>query len=84
MLAFDLENRRGIRRDHALRYVSQPPRRPRWCFDEWLKLPQGFRQEIYRRPAVVRYCRQRAIKLYGSSSSVPYGRFLDLQYYKEG
>jgi hypothetical protein len=54
-----------------------------WCFEWWVDELKDLQKKLVKDPAIVAYCRQKALGIYGPNYVVPYGRFLDIYYYSK-
>jgi hypothetical protein len=52
-----------------------------WYFEWWIDELKDLQKELLKNPAVVAYCKKRALKIFGSDYVIPYGRFLDIYFY---
>ena len=53
----------------------------RWCFEEWKRVLGSFQEGLSRQPEDVDAFKEESLKRYGTDSTVPYGRFLDVYYH---
>lgn len=53
----------------------------RWHFGEWKRVMLSFREDLMQEPEAVNAFKAESLKMYGTESTVPYGRFLDVYYH---
>ena len=53
----------------------------RWCFEEWKRVLGSFQEGLSRQPEDVDAFKEESLKRYGTDSTVPHGRFLDIYYH---
>ena len=52
-----------------------------WLFEWWVHELEDLQKKLLKDPAIVAYCKEKALEIYGSDYVVPYGRLLDIYYY---
>lgn len=80
-LPFDSRNRENVRCDHSLSLTIPMPRTGRWVFSEWRTIMNDFQRELCGIPEVVSELQNVASNTFNSTVAVPYGRYLDNNYF---
>jgi len=58
------------------------PRKNRWSFEKWKRVLASIQKDINKEPEVVVAFKEESQEKYGTESTVPYGRFLDVYYHQ--
>jgi hypothetical protein len=80
-LPFDSRNRKNIRLDHSLSLTTPIPHAGRWVFSEWTTIMSDFQRELCRVPSIISILQATASNTFNSKLVVPYGRYLDNNYF---
>lgn len=80
-LPFDSMNRKNIRRDRSLSLTIPIPLRGRWVFSEWTTIMGDFQRELSGLPQITGKMQTTASTTFNSTVAVPYGRYLDNNYF---
>jgi hypothetical protein len=87
-------NRKEIRK-HLATFPGPPPswKRPSsqfiiprgstWSFQSWYKAMLMFQRGLLDEPNTLKYCKEKSRILFGNNPIIPWGRFLDIYFYKE-
>ena len=79
-LAFDSIVRSNIPKFGIYSYIINDTR---WNFETWKEVMEKFEGNLRKQPEAIDTFEKEAEKRFGKSPIVPYGRFLDIYYYKE-
>jgi len=76
-LAFD-----SFVRKHIPRSYNAPRYSTRWSLDEWMKVMREFSKRLKKDRKILEFIGNTSEERYGKNAIIPYGRFLDIYYWK--